>query len=1293
LVAPVVDLNGAAAGSGATLDYLENAGATAIAPTGVTTDVDSPDFNGGSLTVHFSANGAAEDQLSIMTDGNVTVSSGTVSVGGLAIGTVSGGANGSDLVVSFNTTDATPTAVSTLIEHIGYADNSDNPSTTARTLTFTVNDGASSGSDAATINITAVNDAPAATAPVAHYSATEQTSLDLKNTGLSVSDVDGNAGSETVTLSVAEGTLTVTPGTSGAIVNNSGTPSVTITGTLAQINALLNTDGTSIVSYIDNTDDPSASAQLTLAIHDNGNTGGGDQTANATATIDIAAVNDAPVNTVPAGPLSTPEDTALAITGLSVSDVDIGIGNITVTLSVTHGTIHVRDDLGPGFLDPGDFSAGTNDTSSVTFSCDPAFVNATLAALNGVVYTPDPNYNGSDTLTMLSDDGGATGSGGALTDSDPVAINVTAVNDAPVLTGVGDPGDTPVFTENGAPVVLDTDNNASVSDAELNVSPNNYAGATLTLARSGGANADDVFGSAGSLDLTDVNGTGENVSLDGGATFIGTWSQPGDGSISFTFNANATAADIDSVMRQITYLNTSDNPEASVPIDFRFDDGNGEAGGQAQGSGGAGITTGTITVQITQIDDAPVLLNVAPAAAYTIGSPGSVLSSTLGVFDADATAPSPITGIHSATVQIAAGFFAGDELFVNLASSGGHFLTADGDPTNISGSYAAGTLTLSGQDSIQHYQQILDAVSYRSTAADPSNAGADPNRTITWQVNDGALNSQTPAPAVGGNGPVNETVLHFDVAPKVDLDASGAGTGFTTTFTENGAPIAIVDTDVSIVDPDNANLDAATIVLTNAKATDALSIAGALPGGIDSSIDTSVPGQITLHLLNSASLADYQTALGQVRFANSSDAPNTTDRDITVSVTNGADSNVAHATVHVVAVNDAPVAANGSASGNEDTVIASAVSASDVDNIPAQLSYSLVGANGGAAHGTVIFHADGTFSYTPVHDFNGSDSFSFKANDTSLDSNVATESLTINAVNDAPVAANGSASGNEDTAIAGAVSASDVDNTPAQLSYALVGANGGAAHGTVALNANGSFTYTPVANFNGSDSFSFKASDGALNSNIATESLTISAVNDAPVNSVPGALSVESSSDAAITGLAVSDVDAVSLTTSLHVDHGTLTVAAVGGAAVVGSGTGTVTLSGSVAQIDATLGAASNVIYRSAFDFNGTDHLTMTTNDGGSTGSGGPLTDIDIVDIVVAGSSLAPPHLPFSGSAGSAAGPATSFSSAFSGLAGASAGDGFPLAGGFTSPITDTSHVVDAGLAPPHLGSSDFHLT
>ena len=135
-----------------------------------------------------------------------------------------------------------------------------------------------------------------ATITPASYAATEQTSLNLKNS-LSISDVDGS-GAESVTLAVTEGTLTVTAGTSGAVVAGSGSSTVTITGTVAQINALLNTDGTSTVSYIDNTDTPAPSATLTLTVHDNGNTGTAALSGSDTAIINITAVNDAPVATI-----------------------------------------------------------------------------------------------------------------------------------------------------------------------------------------------------------------------------------------------------------------------------------------------------------------------------------------------------------------------------------------------------------------------------------------------------------------------------------------------------------------------------------------------------------------------------------------------------------------------------------------------------------------------------------------------------------------------------------------------------------------------------------------------------------------------------------------------------------------------------------------------------------------------------------------------------------------------------------------------------------------------------------
>ena len=103
----------------------------------------------------------------------------------------------------------------------------------------------------------------------------------------------------TVTLAVTEGTLAITAGTQRRRRTNSGTSSVTITGTVAQINDLLNANATSTVSYVDNTNTPGASATLTLTVNDNGNTGtGGNLVSVDTATITITAVNDAPVATI-----------------------------------------------------------------------------------------------------------------------------------------------------------------------------------------------------------------------------------------------------------------------------------------------------------------------------------------------------------------------------------------------------------------------------------------------------------------------------------------------------------------------------------------------------------------------------------------------------------------------------------------------------------------------------------------------------------------------------------------------------------------------------------------------------------------------------------------------------------------------------------------------------------------------------------------------------------------------------------------------------------------------------------
>src|SRR5207248_2941799 len=160
------------------------------------------------------------------------------------------------------------------------------------------------------------------------------------------------------------------------------------------------------------------------------------------------------------------------------------------------------------------------------------------------------------------------------------------------------------------------------------------------------------------------------------------------------------------------------------------------------------------------------------------------------------------------------------------------------------------------------------------------------------------------------------------------------------------------------------------------------------------------------------------------------------------------------------------------------------------------------------SHGTLTLNqATGGFTYTPSANFWGSDSFTYKAVDSrGAESGVATVSLTVNEVNDAPVAVNDSATTNEDTAVSGNVLTNDTDpdNTDGipgnedTLQAILVS---GPAHGTLSLNqATGAFTYTTTTNRWSSDSFTYKARDSrGADSGVATVSLTVNEVNDEPL--------------------------------------------------------------------------------------------------------------------------------------------------------------------------------------------------
>jgi len=192
--------------------------------------------------------------------------------------------------------------------------------------------------------------------------------------------------------------------------------------------------------------------------------------------------------------------------------------------------------------------------------------------------------------------------------------------------------------------------------------------------------------------------------------------------------------------------------------------------------------------------------------------------------------------------------------------------------------------------------------------------------------------------------------------------------------------------------------------------------------------------------------------------------------------------------VTVTGVNDAPVANPDSFATDEDVALTGNVLGNDTDVDGPALSATLVS---GPAHGTLVFNTNGSFTYTPNANYFGPDGFTYKASDGSLDSNVADVSLTVNPVNDAPVANADSFTLDEGTTLTANVLGNDTDVDSATLTATLVS---GAAHGSVTLSPEGSFTYTPNANFFGTDSFTYKASDGALDSNVTTVSLTVNDV-------------------------------------------------------------------------------------------------------------------------------------------------------------------------------------------------------
>jgi len=289
------------------------------------------------------------------------------------------------------------------------------------------------------------------------------------------------------------------------------------------------------------------------------------------------------------------------------------------------------------------------------------------------------------------------------------------------------------------------------------------------------------------------------------------------------------------------------------------------------------------------------------------------------------------------------------------------------------------------------------------------------------------------------------------------------------------------------------------------------------------------------------------------------------------------ESDVAAVTIEVLPVNDAPAAASDEYLASEDVSlvidVAGGALANDADVDGDALAANLVS---GPAHGSLTFNADGSFEYMPTADFNGADSFVYRATDGELESTDTTVTINVASANDAPVAANEEYSASEDVPlvidVASGVLANDTDLDGDALAANLVS---GPAQGSLTLNADGSFEYTPAADFNGADSFVYRATDGELESTDITVTINIAPANDAPV---AASEEYSASEDAPL----VIDVASGILANDTDIDGNALAANLVSGPA-----------HGSL-----TLNADGSFEYTPAADFNGADSFVYRTTDG-----------------------------------------------------------------------------------------------
>ena len=707
--------------------------------------------------------------------------------------------------------------------------------------------------------------------------------------------------------------------------------------------------------------------------------------------------------------------------------------------------------LGSGVL--ANDSDANGDALTASLVTVPAHGTLALNANGRFTFAPAANYTGLDSFTYRAGDGSAF--------SAPVTVTITINN------------------SNGAPVVV-----AETFSLAKN--------STLTVAAAGVlANDSDPDGDVITAAL--VSGPARGVlNLSGNGAFTFTPVAGYAGGDSFVYRASDGSANSANVTVTLSITNT---PPVAQPDSFATvknigltvvaaagvlnndTDGNGDA---LTASVVAAPTRGSLTL------NANGSFTFTPTANYVGADSFTYRVNDGAAFSPATTVSLTINSSNAAPVAVADNYALAKNSTLNIPAAGVLANDSDADGEVLAATLASGPA---------HGVLILNANGSFAFAPVTGYAGSD---SFTYRAQDGALNF--------ANATVTLSITNTPPVANTDSFTTSKNIGLTIAA---GAGLLADDTD--------ANDDALTASLVTAPPHGTLDLNGDGSFTFTPAANYTGSGSFTYRVSDGTAFSPAATVTIVVN--NSNTAP--------VAV---ADSFATPRNTKLIVGNVAGLLANDS-DADDDALTAVLVS------LPAR--------------GTLVLSADGSLTYTPTNNFSGPDSFAYRAHDGTTNSATVTVTLAVlPPPNFAPVARNENYSVTRNTALTVApagVLANDTDADGNALTAELAGEP---AHGTVTLQANGGFSYTPVANYSGADSFTYRALDGVTNSGLATVFITV----QLPLNTPPVARSESYSvvrnatlNVGAFNGVLANDTDAdgntLTATLLVPVAHGTLVLA------------------------------------------------------------------------------------------------------------------------------------------------------